>query len=75
MSFCGTCETYVADDCIGCDKCVSWYHSKPLCMVVSSQVIYAVGKAADVGVEFVFTQYRTRPITLGSEKLTWVTQL
>ena len=63
---CGTCDVLVGDDAVGCDRCVSWFHPKTLCLGLSDTVIQTIVDNGGEGVAYVCTDCRAKSLAGGT---------
>lgn len=62
---CNTCDCFVGNDAIGCDRCESWFHPKTLCLGLSETVIQTIVDNGGQGVAYISTDCRAKSLSVG----------
>lgn len=57
---CGTCNTAVDPNTIGCDMCPKWFHPSPMCLGIPEPLILTIQQYGGNAVKFVCTECRTK---------------
>ena len=65
-SQCGTCNTILGDDAIGCDLCTGWYHPSPQCTGLNMTSISAIQNEGGDGILYKCSKCRCLPQRSGS---------
>ena len=55
---CGTCDSDVGDEAIGCDECETWVHNTEMCSGLTQDMIDAIGRYQGSGIKFVCMKCR-----------------
>ena len=55
-SSCGLCRSTVGNDCVGCDRCLVWYH--PKCTGLGDQALQCIANEGGQGIAFICSSCR-----------------